>query len=323
MGVDLKPIGSVLVLGAGGFVGQRLTKMLLARGAQVAGVDRVDVSPDIGNDVQWTTANLLECDIGALLLEVKPRVVIHLANPSYIPSSFDSPHADLEQTAGTTLRLLEAVRRLGDPPTIVYVSSAAVYGEARYSPIDEAHPLEPISPYGVSKLAAESYVRLYTRLYDLPAVIARMFSLYGPGQRKQVVYDLSRRILSGENPLLVASRPDVSRDLVYVDDAANALIHLASSPTPPGDTYNVSTGVAVTVRSLTELIGELSGQNFEVAFTQTTRLGAAHYWRGDPTRSRAIGIVCGTALESGLTATLEWVKGDLAIRSQAESPTLP
>jgi UDP-glucose 4-epimerase len=181
-----------------------------------------------------------------------------------------------------------------------------VYGDARYLPMDEDHPLEPKSPYGVSKLTAEGYVRLYWRLHGLAGLVVRPFSVYGPRQRKLVVYDLLARLHDGERPLRIRGAPDVTRDFVFAEDAARALVALARMAPGRAETYNLATGGGTSLQELATLLVSLSGIDAEVEFTGSVRAGDPYRWTGDPRRALALGVGCDTPLAEGLRRTVEW-----------------
>jgi UDP-glucose 4-epimerase len=216
------------------------------------------------------------------------------------------PIDDLERNAVTTLAVLEGARHARRSPLVGFISSAAVYGEGRHMPMTEDHPLEPVSPYGISKLAAETYVRLYAELYGFPTFSVRPFSLYGPRQRKLVVYDLLCRATDGEDPLVVLGSPEVSRDFVYVADCARALLVLARRAPALGEAYNVASGAGTPLGVLVPAILKAVGSDVSVAFTGSVRPGDPLRWEGDPARARALGATFDTPLEAGLRRTAEW-----------------
>ncbi|MEA2273884.1 MAG: UDP-glucose 4-epimerase [Solirubrobacteraceae bacterium] len=252
-------------------------------------------------------SDLSELDMSELLAEHTPDVVFHLANTALVPPSVSAPLDDLVANAGTTVGVLEALRRLASPPVLVFVSSAAVYGTAQEVPMDEDHPLRPVSPYGVSKLASEQYIRLYCELHGLHALSARPFSVYGPRQRKLVVYDLLRRLAEGEDPLRIAGSPEVSRDFVWVGDAVRGLLTLAREAPARGEPYNIASGVETTLGDLVEQLIKVSGGAMRAEFNGVVRPGDPLRWAGDPRRAAALGVACDTPLSVGLQLTAEWL----------------
>ena len=208
----MRKLDRALVLGAAGFLGRRLVSELAAEGVHIDGLDihpmPEDLRPLVASPtarLTWTTEDVLTADLDQLIRATAPDVIFHLANTSYIPPSFDDPIADLTTNVRSTISLLETLRRSKGRPHLLYVSSAAVYGEAVYAYIDETHPLRPISPYGISKMTAEHYLGLYSQAFEVSSTSVRLFPVYGPGQRKQVVYDLACRILEGQDPVVIGA----------------------------------------------------------------------------------------------------------------------
>lgn len=308
---------TALVLGGGGFLGSRLIALATAEPARLISVDGRPATSD--GDVEHITARLSDLDLAEVIDSFQATTVFHLANTSFVPPSFDDPLGDLVTNAGSTLRVLEAIRHSRARPRLVYASSAVVYGDAQEVPMKEDHVLRPTSPYGVGKLAAEHYIRVYAANHGVRALSVRLFSLYGPGQRKQVVYDLMRRALDGQTPLRVIGVPDVERDLVFVDDAARACWQLSMTAAARGEAYNVCTGRPTSLALLAQTILEVVGLEVPVQFTGELRPGDVRQWWGDPSRARRLGVECATALRAGLSATHGWLLADDSGSGQAAS----
>jgi UDP-glucose 4-epimerase len=291
-----------LVLCGAGFLGTWVTEELTARGIGCAvlgyGARRVG-----DQAIAITRASVED-----MLSAVKPDIVFFLAGSPSVPRSVREPLQDLHDNVGLVLDVLEALRGMDAPPTFVFTSSAAVYGDARADPMHEDHPLSPRSQYGVSKLAAEQYVRLYAEMYGVPGVCVRPFSVYGPGQRKLVIYDLFTRLLAGEDPLVIASPPDVARDFVYIRDVARCIVDLGVRAAGKGEAYNAASGVSTTLAELADHLVATAGVSAEVRFTGELRVGDPLRWRGGVERMHALGVSCPTGLAEGLATTLGWIR---------------
>lgn len=307
----VRDLRSALVLGANGFLGRWLTGCLVDQGTEVIAFDRDPCAVRSGVNVVQADASDT-ATLSELLSSANVDVLFHLASAAYVPPSLGDPVADLGANVTTTLSVLEAVRRSESHPLVVLASSAAVYGHGQVLPMSEGHVVEPVSPYGVSKRAAELYVEMYHRVFDVSAFSVRMFSLYGPGQRKQVVFDLLCRLYAGEDPLVVSAPAEASRDLVYVADAASSLIKLSSEAPGRGEVYNLCTGVEVRLRQLADALVEAAEIDAEVSFTGANRRGDPLRWVGDPSLAAGLGAVATTPLEEGLRATAKWIRDDAA-----------
>jgi UDP-glucose 4-epimerase len=318
-GESVRRLRRALVLGGAGFLGTWLIESLASRGLEsVVAVDNLST----GRVENVARENLVVADVSGPLVtdivrERAPDAVFHLAGPSYVPPSLEAPIDDLMASAGRTLEVLETIRCIERPPLFVFISSAAVYGNAVYTPMDEGHPLLPMSPYGVSKLAAEQYVRLYASLYGIPATIVRPFSIYGPGQRKQVVYDLLCRAFADGDELTVLGEPQVERDLVFVEDAAAAIVLVAERAPALGEAYNIAAGRPTTLGELADAILRISGSQKTVRFTGAVRPGDPLRWHGSTAKVEALGARFPTRVEEGLARTAAWLQAGKTAASDA------
>lgn len=308
----MRDLRSALVLGGAGFLGRWVLEALCADGLRVVSLDRAPRGRLRDLDVESLQGEVAGGDhvLSDLLAQGDFDLVVQAVGTGSVPRSLEHPLGDLASNVTTTLTVLETLAGLPTRPLLVHTSSAAVYGDSVRLPMDEDHPLVPISPYGISKLAAEHYVRLYARLHKLPALSVRPFSLYGPGQRKLVVYDLLARIEAGEDPLVVRGHPEVTRDLVYAPDAARSLIALARRAPARGEPYNLSSGKGTALGDLFAALVAATGRTIELRFTGDVRPGDPLRWEGDAARSRALGAAPTTPLEEGLAQTVAWYRSD-------------
>ncbi len=186
---------SVLVSGGAGFLGSHLVEQLTSAGAVVTIVDDLSTGhrenlSAVSDAVELKVLDIRQSIWEQILNDNQYDVIFHLAANAYVPPSVERPAWDYQINLDSTFRLLEALHTIKWPGVLIYASSAAVYGNPVRIPICEDDPTVPISPYGVAKLAAERYNAVYSQLYGLRSASLRFFSLYGPRQRKQVVYDL-------------------------------------------------------------------------------------------------------------------------------------
>jgi nucleoside-diphosphate-sugar epimerase len=235
-----------LVTGAGGFLGTHLVGAL-----QRGGYEPVAFEGDVREPAAWAAHEPAD-------------VLLHLAAISNVPASTRDPERAWQVNADGTLRALEWARA-GGARRVVLVSSAHVYGRARYSPIDEKHPLAPVSPYGASKLAADALGRAYHQTYGLEVVVVRPFNIYGPGQAAGfVVPDIMLPLASGKVPVLGDPRP--VRDFTYVDDAADMLLKSANVPGIGGLALNLGSGNGHAISEVASVAAEVSGTGLAPVF---------------------------------------------------------
>lgn len=246
---------NVLITGGLGFLGSSLAPILLAAGAKVTLID--NLSPlyggnvynvhDIRDEIRLVVSDIREGEILAPLLE-KADVIFHLAaQVSYI-DSLNIPFEDLDLNARTTLQILEGCRTLNRKARIVFASSRMVYGKVDRPSIAEDCPANPLSLYGIHKLASESYLRLYQRNFGMPVTILRLTNPYGPRQQvKHSKYSLVgwfvRQAMEGKVIRIFGTGTQL-RDYVYADDVARAMLGCAQAPDAVGEVINVGSGTS-------------------------------------------------------------------------------
>lgn len=296
----------VLLTGAGGFIGGHLAAALVDLGANVALVSRRSLAePDPGVTHHQLAVGTPEF---RTFLSAAPAFdyIFHLAASTLATSSVATPEADFRGNLVPVLDLLEQLRERGGATRLIYTSSASVYGHASRLPISESDSTVPVSPYGVSKLAAERYVAVYAELYGLSAASVRPFSVYGPCQTKQVVYRLLEQLRGGPSRLEVMGDGGQLRDLVYVADVVRAFLTVATHGRTDGFAYNVATGVGTSVADLARRIADVQGVRVPVIGDGLTRRGDQENLVGNSEALRAIGWVPEWSLSDGLRETAGW-----------------
>ena len=233
-------------------------------------------------------------------------LIFHVAANAYIPPSVEDPAMDYELNLHTTFTLLEAIRRSGSRVRLVNFSTAGVYGDPVRLPIREDDLTVPISPYGVSKLAGERYLAVYCKLYGLRGTSLRLFSVYGPRQKKQVVYDLLRKVRMNTGSVEVIGDGTQERDMVYVKDVVQAALLAASVAPGQGEVYNVASGETHSISEIVAALCRTCGAAPEIRYTGSVRPGDAQKWSVDLSRLKSLGYVPRTSLAEGLEAVRKW-----------------
>lgn len=316
-----RTISTAVVTGGGGFIGSNVVTMLRNDGVAVRVLDnfssgfRENVDDLEGVDV--VIGDVRDADVLRTLME-GVDVVFHLAASVGNTRSIEHPIEDSEVNGIGTLRVLEAMRATG-VPKIVYSSSAAIFGELKELPIRADHPVEPASPYGVSKLAGEKMCLAYAQLFELEAVCLRYFNVYGPNQRYDaygnVIPIFTHRLLSGV-PLVVFSDGEQTRDFVNVADVARANLRAGRASGVTG-AFNVASGTAVTVNRLVELLGEAAGIAPEVE-RAPPRPGDVRDSLADISPAReSFGFAPEVSLEEGLVEYVNWMRAHSLASSTA------
>jgi UDP-glucose 4-epimerase len=201
----------------------------------------------------------------------EPDVIVHCAGSGSVGFSMTHPYQDFQRTVATTLAILEYARLYAPQACIAYPSSAGVYGVVQKLPIVETDRLTPNSPYGVHKRLAEELCASYAKHFGIRAAVVRLFSIYGAGLRKQLLWDASRKIVAGENGFFGTG--DEIRDWLHVEDAAGLLIAAIDHATAKCPIVNGGSGVGVTVRDMLMELFACFGRTERPAFSGTSRGG--------------------------------------------------
>lgn len=309
----------MLVTGADGFLGSHLTERLLALGATVAVLVRPSsvvgtaghALRNLGGVRQGLdrilAADVASSDAEARIVDWNPERLLHLAADAYVERSFDHPAEVLRSNLDGTLRVLEAARRCPNLERVLVTSSSEIYGDAQAPAIDEAHPLEPTSPYAASKLAADRLAYAYHRTYGLPVAIIRPFNTFGPRHPYDVIPKFVARALRGE-PLVIYGRGEQSRDFSYVDDMVRAFLVMGDHPAAIGSVVNFGTGVATTIRALAERVVALVGSASPIEHGPARAAEVLRLCCDHGLATRRFGWRPAVSLDEGLVRTIAWAR---------------
>ena len=304
--MDIGPAGkTVLVTGGAGFIGSHLAEALCER-------NEVRILDDFSSGIR---TNVPE---GAMVVEGDVReeearelamdgvdVVFHQAAQISVERSVEEPATSHSVNAEATVSVLERARE--ESARVVLASSSAIYGDPEEVPLPEEHPKRPTSPYGIAKLTADHYARLYTDLYDLPTVALRYFNVYGPRQAgadyNGVISAFVEQARTG-GPITVHGDGRQTRDFVHVDDVVRANL-LAATTDRVGEAYNVGTGERTTIVTLAETIAELIDPKTPITHVEP-RVGDVRHSQADISKSRAhLGFDPSVSLRDGLVSFLK------------------
>ncbi len=305
----------ILITGAHGFIGKHLAQRLASQGHVVVGLGH-GIWP-ASEAQRWGVSQWLNGDIHAgnlrmLQQQGTPDVVYHLAGGSTVGAAIASPREDFFRTVASTVELLEWLRLDAPATRLVSVSSAAVYGAGHQGLISEDARLQPFSPYGHHKQMMESLCRSYGDSYGLQVAVARLFSVFGPELKKQLLWDMCTRLAAGESPLVLGGSGNELRDWVDVRELARALELLPSQATPLTNVINVGTGVATSVRQIA--LGLMAAwQGHEAAaeslgFSGSSRPGDPFSLVADPHRLNSLGFQWNLSLSQGLVDYVSWFR---------------
>jgi UDP-glucose 4-epimerase len=300
------------VTGARGVLGRHVARHLNAEGWRVVGIGHGDWKPEDAK--AWGVSVWRRADVEVPVLvdlaavSGPPELVFHAAGSASVGFSLEQPFADFQRTVMTTAAVLETMRRVAPSAMMIYPSSAAVYGDATKDPIPETSPIAPISPYGVHKAMAEQLCATRCQQFGLRCAIVRYFSVYGPGLRKQILWDLAQKISASPSTILLHGTGDETRDFLHAEDAARIVSLVANAGRDEPFVVNGGTGHAVTIRDLARLFVAELGEKTECRFSGERRSGDPQHYRADTRRLAKLGFAPTWQLRAGVRDYLTWLR---------------
>jgi len=279
----------LLITGISGFIGGSVGRYAEQTGHEVMGTGRA-------NEVTKSWPSLYTQSAGAenlatIIRRFQPDVVIHAAGSASVGASVEEPLNDFRGSVQTSVEVLEAVRRSGRRPIVVISSSAAVYGNPASLPVSEDAALQPISPYGFHKAACELLAREYAECFGLKVLVCRFFSVFGPAQRRLLVWEVYRQLTGPEQVVWLRGSGEETRDFLYIDDLAAALLALVENFETWQKDYlllNVASGVETSVLQLAEMIREAVAAEKEIRCRGQQQKNDPLRWRADISRVRTL-----------------------------------
>lgn len=301
-----------LVTGGAGFIGSHITQVLLERGDSVRVLDNFSTGKRENIESFADKLDIIEGDlrdasrVGEAVRGIE--VIFHSAAFVSVPQSIDDPQGCFDVNVTGTHLLLDAARKAGVRRAVI-ASSAAVYGESDALPLVEETPLQPKSPYAVSKIVNETYAELFTNCFGLEVVALRYFNVYGPRQRPDSMYAAAvpifiQRLLEGK-PITIFGEGDQTRDLINIHDVVRANLTASEHPNAAGKIFNICTGIETRLLDLLIVLHELFPNAPQTEFA-VPRAGDIYRSVGNPQKSKDdIGFEAQVSLAEGLKETVE------------------
>jgi len=306
----------IVITGGAGFIGSHVQDAYLAMGHQILVIDNLVTGNrhHLNPKTQFCEMDIANPEAGRVIADFKPDLINHHAAQMDVRKSVAEPSYDAQVNVLGLLNLLEAARNSGIKKFIFSSTGGAVYGEQDYFPADEKHPLRPASPYGLTKMVGEEYLKLYERLYGISHVILRYANVYGPRQNPHgeagVVAIFCQRLLKGETPVINGDG-EQTRDYVFVGDVIEA--NCSALKADLKGTFNVGTGVETSVNTIYALLSKLAG--VDRVERGPAKVGEQRRSVISPELARqTFGWKPAMTLENGLKKTFEWFKENEGLR---------
>ena len=299
---------NILVTGGAGFVGSHIVdrlspdnKVTVLDNLFTGSLSNLEKSKD---RIAFIKGDILDKSLVSNIV-ADVEFIFHLAANVGNIRSLQDPYFDMDVNIRGMLNLLEACRD-SKVKRLVYSSSGAIFGEAKYLPIDEEHPLHPESPYAVSKMAAEKYAFAFYKVYGVPTASVRYFNIYGPRQDTSeyanAISIFLSRVKDGKS-LTIFGDGKQTRDFIFIEDVVTANIMAATQPAAVGEIFNIATGRATSINQITDIIKQISGRESHIIYADP-RAGEVRHSRANIEKAqKLLGFSPKTNLREGLLLT--------------------
>jgi UDP-glucose 4-epimerase len=300
----------VLVTGGAGFIGSNIVGMLIENSIETYILDNLSTGKkeNVNPRAVFYNADITDRQsVFEVFHKVKPDVCIHHAAQIDVQKSLKQPEFDAKINIFGTIDVLDACIMSG-VKKIIYASSAAVYGEPEYLPLDERHAINPISCYGVSKFVPEYYIRIYNRIYGFKYTILRYSNVYGIRQDAKgeggVISLFLDKILSGQTPVIYGSGIQ-TRDFIFVKDVVMA--NIAALTNGDNETFNIGTNNFVSLNELVRIIGQVTNREVKAEYAESRHGDILHSYMNNEKARNLLDFKIRYNLISGLTETYRYL----------------
>ena len=312
-------MSKIVITGGAGFIGSHIAEEI-AKEHEVVIIDNLDdyYSPDLKRrnleillanpNVRFIEGDVTNLDLLRRIIDSDVDFVFHEAAQAGVRISVEDPFKPNNVNVLGTLNVLKASLDAG-VKRVINASSSSVYGKVQYLPFDEAHPTIPVSPYGVSKLAAEHYCRVFYEIYGLPTVSLRYFTVYGPRMRPDLAISIFTQKMLANEPITVFGDGEQTRDFTYIDDIVRVNQRLLGTSAADGYAMNIGGGHRIAVNDLIDHLREITASASEAVYSNKHKGDVEHTLAELALAKKLVGYIPQVSIEEGLDKFVEWYRG--------------
>ncbi len=293
----------ILIIGSKGFIGSHCVKYFSTRHE----VYECDVVVDYTSQ-NYTQIDATNADYHAVFEQIQYDACINCSGAASVPDSIKHPQRDFLLNTANVFKQLDAIRLYNHTCKYINLSSAAVYGNPEYLPIDENHPLNPISPYGFHKKMAEDICESFYKNFNLKVCSLRIFSAYGAGLKKQLFWDLYRKSQKSSKEIILFGTGEETRDFIHILDVVNAIDLVIEDADFLNNRINVAMGQELSIKYVAETFFSGEQSSKLIRFQGENRQGDPNNWVADISILKKFGFIGQVNLKEGLSNYLTWAK---------------
>ena len=293
----------ILVLGSEGFIGKHTFRHFKNGGHQVTGADII-----LKDEPGYKLINPELPDFSGIFANKAFDVCINATGAANVQFSFAQPGMDYILNVSNVYAILDAIRKYNPACKFINLSSAAVYGNPKELPIKESTELSPLSPYGFHKMYSETICKEFHDLFGIQSLSVRIFSAYGEGLKKQLFWDLHKKLESSNGQIELFGTGKETRDFIYIKDLVSALDCIVQRAAFSGNSINVASGIESTIADAVGYFVSASGKNVNVHFSGLAKMGDPANWRADISLLKSFGFKNTYSLKEGISNYCQWVQ---------------
>lgn len=295
---------NILIIGSEGFIGSHLVTHF-NKAHQVYGIDLLGSPTQVYRYWQNSRSNNI---LETCFKETQFNVCINAAGSGNAGYSMQHPLSDFELNVLQTQHVLDIIRGFQPDCKYLHFSSAAVYGNPRHLPVQETDMIDPLSPYGWHKYMAENLCTEYNKIYSVPTAILRPFSVYGPGLKKQLFWDLYQKIKGNESRIELWGTGKETRDFIYIKDLCYCIDLIMQKSEFASTVYNIGVGEETTILRAATALGALLNPGIKIEFNKQAKPGDPQNWKADISKITSLGFTPKFGFDEGILNIANWIQ---------------